>query len=80
MFQTAGAHIDPMLCLVASGCNMIVNDSIDIHNGIANGTTTEFVRAILKPGAKLQQMQIFGYWVDSVTVDEVDQLEFEWQD
>jgi hypothetical protein len=59
---------------------MIVNDSIDIHNGIANGTTTEFVRAILKPGAKLQQMQIFGYWVDSVTVDEVDQLEFEWQD
>jgi hypothetical protein len=25
-------------------------------------------------------MQINGYWVNSVTVDEVDQLELEWQD
>jgi hypothetical protein len=23
---------------------------------------------------------MFGYWVNSVTVDEVDQLELEWQD
>jgi hypothetical protein len=72
-------HLDPMLCL-ASGCNMMVNDNIDVHNGIANGTTAEFVKAILKPGAKLQPMQMFGYWVNTVTVDEVDQLEFEWQD
>jgi hypothetical protein len=37
-------------------------------------------KAYLKPGAKLVPIQMFGYWVYSVTVDEVDQLEFEWQD
>ena len=59
---------------------MMVNDNIDVHNGIANGTTTEFRKAILKPDAKLQPMQMFGYWVNSVTVDEVEQLELKWQD
>jgi hypothetical protein len=58
----------------------MVNDNADVHSGIANGTTTEFVKAILKRGAKLQPMKIFGYWVNSVTVDEVDQLELRWQD
>jgi hypothetical protein len=72
-------HVDPLLCL-SSGCNMMVNQNIDVHNGIANGTTTEFARAILKEGATLQPMQMFGYWVNSVTVDEVDQLELKWQD
>jgi hypothetical protein len=72
-------HLDPMLCL-ASYWNMMVNENTDVHNGIANGTTAVFVKAILRPGAKLQPIQMFGYWVNSVTVDEVDQLEFEWQD
>jgi hypothetical protein len=72
-------HVDPLLCL-ASGCNMMVNNNIDVHNGIANGTTTEFVKAILKQGSKLHPMKMFGYWVNSVTVDEVDQLELKWQD
>jgi hypothetical protein len=44
---------------------MMINDNIDVHNGIANGTTAEFV-AYLKPGAKLVPIQMFGYWVDSV--------------
>ena len=57
----------------------MVNDNIEVHEGIANGTTTEFVKAILKRGAKLQPMKMFGYWVNSVTVDEVDQLELRWQ-
>ncbi len=72
-------HIDPLLCL-ASGVHLMVNDNIEVHHGIANGTTTKFVKAILKKGAILQPMQMFGYWVNSVTVDDVDQLELEWQD
>jgi hypothetical protein len=72
-------RIDPLLCL-ASGCNMMVNDNTDVHHGIANGTTTELVKVILKPGAILQPMKMFGYWVNSVTVDEVDQLELKWTD
>ena len=58
----------------------MINNNIDVHDGIANGTTAEFVKAYLKAGAKLEPIQMFGYWVYSVTVDEVDQLEFEWQD
>jgi hypothetical protein len=50
---------------------MMINDNIDVHNG-SNGTTAEFVKAYLKPGAKLVPIQMFGYWVYSVTVDEVD--------
>jgi hypothetical protein len=72
-------RLDPLLCLV-SGCHLMVNDNIDVYNGIANGTTTTFVKAILKKGAILEPMQMFGYWVYSVTVDDVDQLEMEWQD
>jgi hypothetical protein len=45
-----------------------------IHNGIANGTTAEFV-SLSQTGAKLVPIQMFGYWVYSVTVDEVDQLD-----
>jgi hypothetical protein len=41
----------------------------DVHNG-SNGTTAEFVKAYLKPGAKLVPIQMFGYWVYSVTVEE----------
>jgi hypothetical protein len=51
---------------------MMINDNIDVHNGIANGTTAEFV-AYLKQVQNLFQFK-FGYWVYSVTVDEVDQL------
>jgi hypothetical protein len=72
-------HLDPILCL-GPRWNTMINDNLDVHNGIANGTTAEFVRAYLKSGAKLEPIQMFGYWVYSVTVDEVDQLEFEWQD
>jgi hypothetical protein len=71
-------HLDPMLCLV-SGCQLMVNDNIDVYSGISNGTTTKFVKAILNKGAIIVPMQMFGYWVNSVTVDDVDQLELEWQ-
>jgi hypothetical protein len=34
-------HLDPILCL-GPRWNMMINDNIDVHNGIANGTTAEF--------------------------------------
>jgi hypothetical protein len=64
-------HLDPILCL-GPRWNMMINDNIDVHNGIANGTTAEFV-SLSQTGAKLVPIQMFGYWVYSVTVDEVDQ-------
>jgi hypothetical protein len=56
---------------------MVVNDRIDVHNVIFIGTSAEIVKMYLKVGEKLQPIQMFGYWVNSVTVDEVDQLELE---
>jgi hypothetical protein len=77
--NTRNKHLDPLLCL-GPNWNMMGNDNKDVHNGIANGTTAEFVKAYLRAGAKLVPIQMFGYWVYSVTVDEVDQLELRWQD
>jgi hypothetical protein len=37
-------HLDPMLCL-GPRWNVMGNDNKDVHNGIANGTTAEFVKA-----------------------------------
>jgi hypothetical protein len=47
-------HLDPVLCLV-SGCHLMVNDNIDVYSGISNGTTTKFVKTILKKGESLCQ-------------------------
>jgi hypothetical protein len=56
---------------------LLLKDNKNVQNGIANGTSTKFVKAYLIPGAKLQLIQMFGYWVNSVRVDAVDQLDFE---
>jgi hypothetical protein len=56
---------------------MVVNDRIDVYNAFFIGTSAEVVKTYLKVGAKLQPIQMFGYWVNSVTVDEVDQLELQ---
>jgi hypothetical protein len=56
---------------------MVVNDRIDVHNVIFIGTSAEIVKMYLKVGEKLRPIQMFGYWVNFVTVDDVDQLELE---
>ena len=50
-------RLDPLLCL-CYGSNVMVNANKDVANGIANGTTAEFEKAHLKPGAKLEPMQM----------------------
>ena len=40
----------------------------------------DFLKIVLKLGAKLEPGQMFGYLVNSVAVDEVDQVELKWQD
>jgi hypothetical protein len=53
--------------------------------GIANGTTSTFVRAQLKADAKLQPIPMHEHWwgwgyVNAVSVNNVEYLELEWQD
>ena len=52
----------------------------DVENGIANGTTCIFKKVYLKHGATLQPIELNGYWVNSVSVEDVEFLELEWQD
>jgi hypothetical protein len=59
------------------------NRNDDVENGIANvanGTTSTFVSAQLKAGVKLQPIQMHGYWVNAVSVNDVDYLELNWQE
>jgi hypothetical protein len=70
---------DPLLCLF-DGCNLMGNENEDVENGIANGTTCIFKKAKLKPGAQLHPIQMHKYWVNSVSVNDVEYLELQWQD
>jgi hypothetical protein len=47
----------------------MINDNIDVHNGIANGTTAEFVKAYLKPVQNLFQFKCLatGYTLSRLT-------------
>ena len=64
---------DPFLCLFY-GCELMVNDNIDVKNGIANGTCCQFVKAILKRGKNVEAMQVHGHWVNSVDINDVDHI------
>jgi hypothetical protein len=70
---------DPLLCLF-DGCSLMGNENKDVQNGIANGTTSIFKKAQLKPGAKLHPIKLHGFWVNAVSVDDVEYLLLQWQD
>jgi hypothetical protein len=70
---------DPLLCLF-DGCNLMINENGDVENGIANGTTCVFKKAKLKSGSQLHPIQMHGYWINSVSVEDVEYLELQWQD
>jgi hypothetical protein len=69
----------PLLCLF-SGCNLMVTLNEDVGHGIANGTTCKFRKLVLKEGAELEKIQIFGFWVHTIGMEAVDYIEVEWQD
>ena len=70
---------DPMLCLI-SNCYMMGNKNEDVKNGVANGTTSLFQKIILKAGKKPYPMQLHGYWVYAVEIDDVDHLLLRWHE
>jgi hypothetical protein len=72
-------HADPFLCLF-TGCEVMVNANLEVRNGIANGTTATFRKAILKKDAEPTPIQVHGYWVYAVDIQDVDHLELEWRD
>ena len=69
----------PLLCLF-SGCNLMVKLNEDVVHGIANGTTCKFRKLVLKPGTELEKIQMYGYWVNAISIETVEYIEVEWQD
>jgi hypothetical protein len=72
-------RINPMLCLF-SKCPTMGTHNTDVKNGIANGTTAVFEKAVLKPGKYAHPMQLHGCWVYAVDVGDVDHLQMRWKD
>ena len=70
---------DPLLCLWF-GCYLMGTANDDVRNGVANGTTSTFEKVRLKPGARLVPTRLYGYWVYSVDIMEVEYLLLRWQD
>ena len=70
---------DPVLCLF-DGCPLMGVENEDVEHGIANGTQCILRSVHLKPGTIPQCIQMHGFCVNSVSVNDVEWLELEWQD
>ena len=69
---------DTVLCLF-DGCPLMGVENEDVDHGIANGTQCIFRSVHLKPGILPQCIQMHGFCVNSVSVEDVEWLELEWQ-
>jgi hypothetical protein len=69
----------PQLCLF-SGCNLMLTENEDVLKGKANGTTCLFRKLILKPGARAEKIQMYGYWVNSISIEDVEFMVLRWED
>ena len=72
-------HADPFLTLWY-GCHLMGTENTDVVNGIANGTTSKFRQAVFKPGKRPYPIQVHGFWVYAIDIDDVDYLLLEWSD
>ena len=77
--KSGSQHCDPLLCLF-SNCNVMGTTNDDVDNGIANGVTAVFKQIHLLDEANLVPIQLYGFWVYSVNIQDVKSLEMEWQD
>ena len=66
------------LCLFR-GCNLIEVQNTDVKKGIANGTTCTFQHVMVKSGVELTPIQMYGKWVNSVCIEDVEYMELHWQ-
>lgn len=69
----------PLLCLF-SGCNLMVTENEDVLHGKANGTTCTFQKVRFKSGVEPEKIQMYGYWVYAIAMEDVESMEVRWQD
>jgi hypothetical protein len=70
---------NPFLCLF-TGCNLMVTKNIEVLIGIANGTTCKVRKVILKANSEMKKIKVYDCWVNSVSIEDVEQIEVEWLD
>ena len=68
---------DPFLCCF-EGCQMTGTTNNDVASGDANGTTYLFERVNFKEGASPHKVQIHGYWVYAVDIEDVESIVLRW--
>ena len=71
--------MDPFLCLF-DGSEVMLTENDDVKNGLANGTTATFKNLVLKQNAKLQKIRLNNFWVNSVCIDDVIEMELNYHD
>jgi hypothetical protein len=58
-------------------CQLMCNQYKTVDLGIANGTTVLFKKVHLMSDAELVPIQVYGYWIYSVDMKDVDCLEMD---
>lgn len=72
--QGTNKKCDPFLRLY-QGCKLMMNENIDVPNGMANGTTCLLESVRLIQGANVEPMTVDGFWVNSVKMSDVESIQ-----
>lgn len=75
--KTSTKRMDPFLTLYR-GCSVMVTENLDVRCGIANGTVATFESVRLKDGCSATPIQLYGYWVYAIDIQNVDCIELRW--
>jgi hypothetical protein len=58
----------------------MVTENEDVLHGKANGTTCTFQKVRFKSGVEPEKIQMYGYWVYAIAMEDVESMEVRWQD
>ena len=67
------------MCLYAD-CPLMVNQNLEVKNGVANGTTCTFEKVVLKTGKTPTPIKMWGHWVQAVDIEDLEYIECRWKE
>ena len=77
--NSKNTHCDPFLKLIY-GCPIMGTTNANVASGVANGTCSVFEKATFKQGKKPSLIQIDGYWVYAIDIEDVEFITLRWTD
>ena len=69
-YVVQGSKCTDQILSLCNGCELMVNDNIVIEGGFANGTSSSFEKAVLKPSKNVIQMKMYGQWINAVHIED----------